>query len=299
MILIVGCGFLGSHLLKYASTQTDDNIIATIRDFDNIPIPNAAEYIKCDITDIQSLSTLAHKCGNKPLTVFYFAACHNVDYVYEHPDKAKEINIDALNNFFDIIPNIKKFFFASTDCVYGEGINMCSKFSETSPLLPINEYGRQKAEAEQIVLSKGFTVLRLPFMLGPSLTSKPHFYDNICDKLINGNSIEMIDGMTRSVLSYEQTAELIYSLSVLPNAIPQIINVCSDSELSKYDIGLILAKNLNVSSDLVKSISENDGRKFFKDTRALYAAMDNYLLKNLLNIENITWDECSDKNTIA
>ena len=287
MILIVGCGFLGSYLLKHISAHTDEKILATVRDTDNCNFENTAEYIQCDVSDKQALIHLARRCDNLPLTVFYFAACHNVDYVYEHPDKAKEININALNNFFEIIPNIKKFFFASTDCVYGDST---SKFNEASPLLPVNEYGKQKAQAEQIVLSKGFTVLRFPFMLGPSLTSKPHFYDNICSKLICGETIEMIDGMRRSVLSYKQTAELIYSLSVLPNALPSIINVCSDTELSKYDIGCILSKKLGTSPNLIKKISEKEGNKFFKDVRASCTSMDNSLIKNLLKLDKIEWD---------
>ena len=287
MILIVGCGFLGNYLLKYASEKTDEKIVATVRDLNSVVPLDKAEYIKCDVSDKNDLISLAEKCKDEPLTVFYFAACHNVDYVYENSEKARNINIVALSNFFEALPNIKKFFFASTDCVYGEG-----KFSETDILNPINEYGRQKAEAEQLVISKNFTVLRLPFMLGPSLTSKKHFYDNICTKLLNGENIEMIDGMKRSVLSYKQVAKLIYALSDLTHT-PQIINVCADEELSKYEIGCILADNLSAPQSLVKSISQEEGNKFFKDKRAYLTAMDNTLLKSLLCIDSIVWDEKS------
>lgn len=291
MILIVGCGFLGSYLLKYASERTDEKIVATVRDLSCVMPLDSVEYIKCDITDKEDIEVLCNKCNNEPLTVFYFAACHNVDFVYENPYKASEINIDALDNFLKAVPNIKKFYFASTDCVYGEGKELDFKFNEESDLLPVNEYGRQKAKAEEIVVSKGFTVLRLPFMLGPSLTSKKHFYDNICSKLLQNQSIEMIDGMKRSVLSYEQTAKLIYSLSTINADLPQIINVCADEELSKYEMGLILAERLNEPKSLVKSITEEQGSKFFKDVRASFTAMDNTLLKNLLGLESIIWDE--------
>lgn len=295
MILIVGCGFLGSQLLEHILSQTDGPVLATVRNTDNIVPLNGAEYIKCDVTDKADLLNLSKKCGNSPLTVFYFAACHNVDYVFENPDKARSVNIEALKNFFNTVPNIKKFFFASTDCVYGEG-NSNIRFTEASPLNPVNEYGRQKLEAEKIVLSEGFTVLRFPFMLGPSLTTKPHFYDNICLKLLNGDRIEMIDGMKRSVLSFKQAAELMYSLSVLPDPLPLIINLCSDTELSKYEIGCTLAIRLGVSRELIKSISEEEeGKKFFKDKRASVASMDNSLLKALLGLKEIEWDETITK----
>lgn len=290
MILIVGCGFLGSYLLKYALSQTDEKILVTVRDIKKAPSFDGAEYVQCDVTDKADLNMLSKRCEGEPLTIFYFAACHNVDYVYKNPDSAQKVNIDALESFLKVMPNIKKLFFASTDCVYGEG-DKNTKFTEDSPLNPINEYGRQKLEAEKIVLSKGFTVLRFPFMLGPSLTSEPHFYDNICSKLLKGETVEMIDGMKRSVLSYAQTAELIYSLSMLPASLPPVINICSDTELSKYDIGKALAEKINASADLVKSISEEEGKKFFKDRRASDASMDNTLLKSLLGLAELQWEE--------
>ena len=292
MILIVGCGFLGNCLAKYLSERTNEPIMATIRNTDTVIPSDKIDYIQCDLTNPSDLIKLSKKCGSNPLTVFYFAACHNVDYVYANPDTAREVNIEALKNFITTIPNIKKLFFSSTDCVYGEGKDLSKKFNEHSSLSPVNEYGRQKMDAEKIVMSNGYTVLRLPFMLGPSDISRPHFYDNIQKKLLNGETIEMINGMKRSVLSYRQTAEFIYSLSLLPyDKLPQTINVCSDTELSKYNIGCVIAKNLGVSYDLVKSISEDDGSKFFKDARASCTAMDNSLLKSLLGLEEILWDE--------
>ncbi len=292
MILIVGCGFLGSYLLKYVSEKTDEKIVATVRNSNSVVPLDGVEYVKCDVGDKNDLISLVEKCKGESLTVFYFAACHNIDYVYENPEAARKINIDALQSFLNNVPFIKKFFFASTDCVYGEGKYSAEKFSETSPTAPVNEYGRQKLEAEKIVLSHGFTVLRLPFMLGPSLISKPHFYDNIHKKLASGEPIEMIDGMKRSVLSYQQAAKIVYSLSGLTH-IPQIVNVCADEELSKYEMGCTIAHNLAVSQSLVKSISQEKGAKFFKDDRAFLTAMDNTLLKSLLGIDSIVWDEKS------
>ena len=96
--------------------------------------------------------------------------------------------------------------------------------------------------------------------------------------------------MERSVLSYMQTARIIYSLSKL-DCVPNIINICADEELSKYEIGLAIAKKLAISPDLVKAISEEQGKAFFKDARASFAAMDNTLLKKLLGLKTIIWDE--------
>lgn len=290
MILIVGCGYLGNYLAKEVLKNTDEPLIVTTRSADRLAFSSSVKCAYCDVADVESVVKLADLCRGEELTVFYLAAQHNVDFVYENPEKARQINIQGLKNFLSFVPNIKKLFFASTDCVYGEGKGLSGKFSEADALAPINEYGRQKTEAENIVLAKGYTVLRLPFMLGQSLGEKPHFYDRIYSDLVKGEKIELIDGMERSVLSYAQAAEYMYALSLLEDA-PQIINVCSDEALSKYEIGCIIAEKAGVSAGNIKRISEEEGKVFFKEVRASYVAMDNTLLKGLLNIEKIQWEE--------
>lgn len=288
MILIVGCGFLGNYLLREITEKSNEPVVATVRDLQNKSTISSAEYIYCDVTDTDSVKELANICKNEDLTVFYLASCHNVDYVFTNPEKAKLVNIDSLETFLDTVPNIKKLFYTSTDCVYGDSKNI---FSETDNLSPINEYGRQKAYAESIVVNHGFTVLRLPFMLGPSLSGKPHFYDNICNAISKGETIEMIDGMHRSVLSYSQVAGLIFNLSLFPyDTLPKIINICGDNALSKYDIGLAIADKMGISPDIIRSIPEKDGAKFFKDNRASFTAMDNTLLKFILKLKEIRWE---------
>lgn len=280
MILIVGCGFLGSYIARNALQNKQEKVIATVRDLNNIPHIDGVQFVKCDVTNKDDVTRLYEQTHNEKLTVFYFAACHNVDFVYENPEVARRINCDALEQFLSVMNNIEKLFFASTDCVYGENGDI-PKLDEKSPLMPVNEYGRQKIEAEKIVLTKGFVVTRLPFMLGPSLSDKPHFYDKICSQLKNHKKIEMIDGMRRSVLNYDEVSKYLLALSQ-KDKLPQIINVCGDEGFSKYEIGCLVAREIGADESLIEKISEEQGSKFFKDKRASVSVMDNSLLKTLL-----------------
>lgn len=290
MILVVGSGFLGSYVLKRFSQCTDEKILGTYRNEANIPAVAGVDFIKCDVTDKNDLLNLSEKCRGEQLTVFYFSACHNIDYLYQHPEEAEKINITALENFFGVMPQIDKLFFASTDCVYGEDGG--KRLSESSPLRPVNVYGEQKKRAENIVISRGFTAVRLPFMLGPSLSAKKHFYDNIINKLSAGEESEMIDGLYRSVLSYEETADALYRLSLLPKEkLPPAVNVCGDRLYSKYETGLAVALKNGLDPSPVKKISEKEGEKFFRDKRASSSDMDNSLLKSLLGIEKLEWQD--------
>lgn len=290
MILIVGCGFLGSYLAKHISAVSDEKVLAAVRNTEKFLQLNNTEYVCCDVTNKQQIKMLAEKTKNERLTVFYFAACHNIDFVYRNPEKAREINITALDKFLNTFDNIEKLFFASTDCVYGENANV-ELLNEKSKLHPVSEYGRQKAEAEKIVAAKGFTSVRLPFMLGPSLfKNQPHFYDRIKADLQSGQSVEMIDGLYRSVLSYAQTARLLFQLSEYSGALPDVINVCSDTGMSKYEMGCALAEHFGFSDKLIVKISEKEGEKFFADKRASSSVMDNSLLKSMLGLTEIKWE---------
>ncbi len=289
--LIVGCGFFGSYLLDTLRKKTDDLIIATNRGVDSSPPIRGVVRFPLDLTKTSDLLRLTEILGGQDVIVYYFASAHAPDYVFEHPSEARSVNVDALQSFIRTVPGIDKLFYASTDCVYGENIPGRGFFKESDEKAPVNEYGRQKIEAENVVLAKGFNVLRYPFMLGPSLLNgKKHFYDKLKSDLINGISVEMIDGMFRCALSYAQAADLTFKLSET-DGLPEVVNVCSDKSYSKYDIGLILAKNIGARPEQVVRISEEDGKKFFKDKRASSALMSNELMKSILGIDGLLWEE--------
>ena len=288
MYLIAGAGFLGAYLLRYLSAHTDAPILAAVRDLsDTLPLPGV-RYVTFDVTDPDSVRRLAEECGGEDLTVFYFAACHNVDYLFRHPREAKRVNLTGLSCFLDTVPHIKKLLFASTDCVYGENPPEIPKFRESDPCFPVNEYGRQKLQAEGLVLERGYTAVRFSYMLGPSLLQKRHFYDKIYEKLSRGESVDMIDGMVRSALSYETAASLLARLSAAdPAALAGVYNLCADGACGKYELGLRIAARAGAPASLVRPITEAEAASFFEDRRASRSVMDNTKLKTLLGIDTV------------
>ena len=286
MILIFGCGIFGRHLLR-ALPQDGETIVAVNAHTLQLPPSDHVVHRVCDVRSAQDLADLASFCAGEPLTVFYFAAMHNIDAVFADPAAAYAVNVDGLRAFLSCGLSIRKLFFASTDCVYGENDAAHPLFAEGDPLRPVNVYGAQKAEAEGIVRSHGFTVLRFPFLFGPSLCEKPNFYDSSVQKLRSGTPIEMIDGMTRSALSYRTAAELLVRLSQLPLPAGDTINVCGDRGCGKYEIGLMLAEKTGCPASLVHKLSMKEGERFFKDKRADCACMDNTKLKRLLGLQSI------------
>lgn len=293
MYLIIGAnGFLGSYLVDKIKQETNEKIIATSRNTELLKSSEQIKWVSCDVTSFQSVKSLKEECGDiSDCKIFYFAAYHNLDNVKRNPQVAWNVNITALSNFVNQFRDADSFFFASSDCVYGEG-NTDSPFKENDEKKPINEYGRQKLLGEKIVSACGFNSLRLAYMIGPSLAKgKKHFYDMIIEKTGSFEAINMADGLYRSALSYKTAAEMLYKISLLDlKALPEVLNICSDKPLTKYEVAAAVAEKENCDMKYIRELPESEISKFFYENRASYAGMDNTLLKNILNIKEIELD---------
>lgn len=289
MYIVIGAnGFLGSYVLKTLVSNIDRRIIATYHGKKESLFSDRVEWVKLDVTDNNDINNLADLAGDiSDCNIFYFSACHNLDLVKRESEFARSINITALKKFLDTFKDAKNLYFSSTDCVYGENTEEIPFFKETDATLPVSEYGRQKLEAENLVTGYGFNVVRLPFMTGPSiLQNKKHFYDNIVEKTVQGENFTLADGLWRSALDYASVADILFKLTNKDN-VPQILNLCGDDSLSKYDVGVMIAKKHNLPLEHIVKTPEAEIMKLFYETRTSSTAMDNSLLKSVLGIDEI------------
>lgn len=293
MYLVVGAnGFLGSYIIKNIKENTDDKIIATARniDFENLD-KKRIFWVSCDVTDYKQVDNLCKyitKKTSEKIKIIYLAAYHNPDLVEKNPRIAWNINITALSYFINRIENIKCFFYPSSDSVYGESRNGYH-FKESDCLNPVNIYGHQKVIAEQIVTGYGYNIVRFPFLISPSIApQKKHFYDIIVEKLRMGQEIEMFSDSYRSTISFNQAAKILITLMESYNQkLPKKINICADKDLSKYDVGLLIAKKINADEKLIKPASVASTNGIFDAKRASSTLMDNAIIKSILGVKNI------------
>ena len=289
MFIVIGAnGFLGSYVTDALVRNTDGRIIATYHGNKESLHSDRVEWTKLDVTNQNDIDNLVRLAGDiTKCNIFYFSACHNLDLVKRDPDFARKINVTSLENFLKAFKNAENLYFSSTDCVYGENTTEYPLFSENDPTLPVSEYGRQKLEAEKLVRSYGFNVVRLPFMIGPSLLeNKKHFYDNIVEKTLQGQDFTLADGLWRSALDYRSVAEILVKLVSMID-VPQTLNLCGDESLSKYDVGVLIAKKNNLPLKHIVKTPEAEIMKLFYETRTSSTAMDNSLLKSILGVNEI------------
>lgn len=286
-LIIGGSGFLGRYLIKNLLEYTDENILATYSTNPPSLIDERIHWIRFDVTnysDVNSLNLIIEN-GTK---VIYLSAYHHPDKVEENPNIAWNINITSLANVVNVLTTAGCFFYASTDSVYGEG-TLNYAFKENDLLNPVNLYGKHKALAEQIVLMAGGNVVRFPFIIGESLVpTKKHFFDNIYDNLLHNQCIKMFEDSYRSTLTFNQCANLLIKIiEIFGSKCDSVINIASDSPLSKYQVGLQICRKYGFDTSLIIPISIESSTGIFKAKRASTTIMDNTKLKEMLDIDKL------------
>lgn len=291
MYVVIGAnGYIGSYMIKNILQYTSDSILAIGRQVEEKKIEYARVFgMQCDITDDRDIAKLSQKVAlMENVKIIYLAAYHHPDDVKKNPKVAWNVNVTSLSKVLNSLDNVKCLYYVSTEMVYGEG-NKERLFSEKDELKPVNLYGVQKKVAEAIVLGYGYNVVRFPFVIGPSLLpGKKHFYDIIVDTVRSGNVIEMFEDAYKSALDFDTATKLVIELTKMDTeVVPKILNVAGDSILSKYDIGVEIAKANGLDEQLIKSIRLSQDNKIFNEKRASCTLLDNTLLKKTLQLDTI------------
>ena len=109
-------------------------------------------FQKGDIRDVSSMKQaldgidcIIHLAG-----IVGYPACR------KFPKESREINLDANRLLLDLASKEQLILYASTGSTYGELIGeLCT---ETTPLNPLTDYGKQKMEAEEMIMNRGNAV---------------------------------------------------------------------------------------------------------------------------------------------
>ncbi len=288
MYTIVGAnGYLGTYLKKVILEDTNEDLVCVDMNVPDSEKESRVNWMRCDVTDRENVDAVLDELRKYPdLKVLYLAAYHNPDLVEANRQLAWNINVTSLSYFINEADFAKEIYYPSTDSVYGESTGFYH-FKESDPLNPVNVYGHNKCAAEAILVHKGRNVVRFPFLISPSLAGKPHFYDRIVESLKNNEPFDMYEDSYRSSLSFENAARLTVALMEKGNR-HSIVNVCGDRDLSKYDVGLMIAEREGLDRDLIVPVRMGEITvEGFVTKRATSTLMDNSLLKQILDLEYV------------
>lgn len=146
VLITGGAGFLGSHLVDYLLERNYQVIVFDKLEFHK---PHATkkglQYIKGNILSLSDIKNLFKK--HKDIkTVFHLAAALPNKQVANN--LLWKINVEGTRNIIEtsVEQNIKNFIFTSSNTVYG--IPEKNPVTESSPLKPVEIYGKSKVAAE-------------------------------------------------------------------------------------------------------------------------------------------------------
>ena len=158
-----GCGFIGSHFLRYMmKTYPGDSFICldaltyagNKNNIKDLLEDSRLTIIEGNIRDASFVDTLF--VTYKPDVVVHFAAETHVDRSITDPQVFLETNVIGTGVLLDacLQYGIQRFHHVSTDEVYGTlPLQGGSLFTEQSPLLPSSPYAASKASSDLLVLS--------------------------------------------------------------------------------------------------------------------------------------------------
>jgi len=271
-ILVIGAsGLIGGTLFQQLIDKKED-VSGTYY------LHNQENFKYLDITNYAELNNYLTK--NKPQIIFLPAAQPNVDYCEEYPEISRKINVDGIKKLAKVAPPIKsKIVFFSTDYIFS-GDN--GPYREADNPNPINEYGRQKLEAENIIRNTltNYLIIRTTVVYGYEKQGK-NFVIKTIENLKQGKRIKVptdqISNPTFSVDLCSATIRLIEKNKI------GIYNIAGNQLITRYDFSVKIAEIFGLDKNLITPVFTSDLNQ--KALRPLKAGLVIDKIQNELSIE--------------
>lgn len=249
-LLITGySGFLGHFVLNEAIKKW--NIIGVSQTKKQAPFTTLA----INLAQLGNAQIQAKINKLKFDAVMHLAANSNVNFCQDFPNKTKLINVDAAVYMAQIAKQKNvPFVFTSSDMVY----NGKTSFSKEHQANPINNYGKQKLQAETEIIKHypNTVVCRMPLMLGPHPQGKG-YYEHLLGQLKQGKAQTLFTDEWRSPLFAATAAKGLLAAFGVPGG---VYNLGGNKRLNRYQIAkwiLTHAKQPNLTSLLGTGLQNN------------------------------------------
>ena len=147
-ILVTGSnGLLGQKLTDLILAENHFRLVATGRAADRYPAGGEYQYSEMDMLDAKSVRETV--TSFQPDVIIHTAAMTNADQCEQDPVAAELANVRAVETLVSICAEFNiQFIFLSTDFVF-DGKN--GPYTELDVPGPLNVYGHNKLEAEEII----------------------------------------------------------------------------------------------------------------------------------------------------
>lgn len=245
-LLVTGCGgFVAGSVIAQARTGWE---VHGVGRGDPPPDTEGVTYHRVDLLEVEKVRELFLEIG--PQAVVHAAALANIDYCEKNKNIAEKINVGITENLSRLCTiHRSKMIFCSTDNVFdGEK----GFYSEEALPNPINYYGETKLRAEEIVRSTGtnWVVARLALVVGlPVIGQGNSYLSGVMERLAKGEREKAPENEIRTPIDIVTVGKALIELG--ENDVDGILHLSGNSRLTRYDMAVIIAERLNLSSEFV------------------------------------------------
>lgn len=227
-LVLGGSGFLGRETVP-ALARSYQVIATSMRQ-------QGSGLRPVDIRDGTALVRLIDE--TKPRAVVLLAAYRDPDFCEAHPEETRRLNVEPARTLVNRLPSDTRLVFVSTDYVFdGEH----PPYAEHAMRNPLSVYGRSKAEAEDMVLSRGgAVVIRVPLLMG--WTDDPAasgFFSQLVKDVTAPEPVVLDDVLSRYPVWTRDMGEAIRSL--LERGDEGVFHYSTTRRLTRYQAALEMA----------------------------------------------------------
>lgn len=227
-------------------------------------------FVKGDIRKKEDLKKAFEMPGGKKIdVVIHLAAIVGFPACRKYPKVSRQINVGGTKKLVKVTKGKIPIIYASTGSVYGKIIKKYC--TETTPLKPVSDYGKQKMEAENIIKknSREFVTYRFATAFGVAPRLR-------LDLLINDFSFQAMKEKT--LIVYEKdfmrtfvhvrdiARSFLFALENYDKMKGEVYNVGDESmNISKEDVAKMLRKHIDYYLHFVDVKHDLDQRDYVVD----------------------------------
>ncbi|MBA7690735.1 dTDP-4-dehydrorhamnose reductase [subsurface metagenome] len=206
----------------------------------NVEVFDLPEF---DITDLQQLK----EALNAAKTIVNCAAYTNVDGAESEAEEAYRVNAKAVGRLGELVKEANAWLLhISTDFVFDGRLDR--PYVETDPPNPINEYGRTKLAAEQLLGQSGcrHCILRVEWTYG---SAGNNFVTKLIQRAKVDKTLKVVDDQIGSPTATTEVARVICKL--LRTKPMGIFHFASASYVSRYEMAEFIFDKLSMDVNLL------------------------------------------------
>ncbi len=213
-----------------------------------------ARHLVLDIREKGAVDRLFEK--HRFDAVVHAAGIASVDFVEKNYAESLESNLVGTLNICSAARRAGvHLIYVSTNAVF-DGTK--APYKEAAPTKPVNKYGQIKVECERLVSETlpDSAIMRPILMYGWNHpVTRPNPATWIHDKLMRGESVELVDDVTENPLYNIQCGEALWAM-VRKNA-KGVFHVAGKDAMNRWKFGLALAKVFGFDPKLVKRVDSS------------------------------------------